>query len=232
MLVLTGAMLQLSPMPQGTPISAFEVQEIMARFNGHRKQGKPIMESCELVAKYTGRPVETIWAVIRRLRPTTGIASDYIRAQAFKLAHRVVAQASVEQAIDILSRPNIGVIDPIKKGESGSGGFYLSVQTGSCGAVKMGVMAGGMTPQLPGAINEQPTPNPDDEAIPIGDSISFFGRRTRTILSEGKVGRGSPFKRGDPRRPNRGRGVRKSKAGLVDQPQEPQTVDFDKDFPE
>lgn len=217
-------------MPKGSPIPAYEVQEIMARFNQHRAQNKSIMESCELIGKHLQRDTTTIWAVIRRLRPTSGIAGDYIRANAFKLAHRVVEQASVEQALDILSRPNIGVLEPIKKGEVGGGGFYLSVQSDSCGAVKVGVAMPGLNPAQ-GANHEQNNPYqlPEDTAqspevvreIPAdtGDSIAFFGRRTRSLLAKGPIGKGNAFKRGDERRPQRGAGIRKSQKSAPQQPE-------------
>ncbi len=181
-----------------------------------------MIQACEKIGKHLGRPHTTIWAVIRRLRPTTGIAGDYIKANAFKLAHRIVQHASVEQSIDILSRPNIGVLEPIKKGEVGGGGFYLSVQSDSCGAVKVGVaMPGsGPAPQLTGAVNEQETSTPiEPELIDVKEDAGFFGRGTRRALAEGSFGKGNPLKRGDARRPNRGAGILKSKKGTDGQAQ-------------
>lgn len=213
-------------MPRGTPIPAYEVQEIMARFNQHRKAGKSIMESCDLIANHLQRDSTTIWAVVRRLRPTNGIAQDYIRANAFTLAHRVIQNASVEQSIDILSRPNIGVLEPIKKGESGGGGFYLSVQSDSCGAVRVGVAIPGNNINPAQEMTNGQAHNPDQfnegdagesvHEVPAdtGDSRAFsFGRITRRALAAGNIGKGNAYKRGDERRPNRGQGVRKSQKG-------------------
>lgn len=209
-------------MPQGQPIPAYEVQEILARFRQHKAMGKGTMEACELIGKTHGRAHTTIWAVIKRLTPTTGLAADYIKAQAYRLAHKIVKEGSVEQAIDVLSRPNIGVLEPIKKGEIGGGGFYLSVQSDSCGAVKVGVAMPGNNPtQIQGVVHEQEVL---DDPLPshTGDGDAYFGRITRRALAEGGIGKGNAYKRGDGRRPNRGTGVRSSKKGADEPTEQPQ----------
>jgi hypothetical protein len=123
----------------------------------------------ELVGEETGFDWKVIQRVWRMFQPTTGLAVDYIRARAFKLARKVVKDASVSEAMDILSRPNIGVLEPIKKQESGHvGGFIMSVQSDSLGAVSVGVAFGQQpqTLQLPaGQIEDDGASAPSDSYI-------------------------------------------------------------------
>lgn len=113
------------------------------------KEGKYGMMHCyRLVAEKTGFDEKTVARVWRMMQPTTGLATDFLKARAFRLARKVVRDASVDQALDILSRPNIGVLDPIKKQEGGPGGFFISVTADSCGAVNVGI-AGGSMPEFP-----------------------------------------------------------------------------------
>jgi hypothetical protein len=120
-----------------------DIEEILALFKKYRKAGYGIMEACRKVQADTEVPYETVYHVQRRFRPTTDAATDYIRANSLRLAMRVVRKANVEQAIGILSRPNIGVLDP--QGESGVGGgrmFQIGVSVDSLGSVKVGVQIG------------------------------------------------------------------------------------------
>lgn len=118
-----------------------------------RVQSKDIgmMHLYELVAEETGFDAKTVYRVWRMMQPTTGLAVDFIRARAFKLARKIVQDASVSEAMDILSRPNIGVLEPIKKGPEGGGGFFISVSADSCGAVNVGIGAAQPQAALPPA---------------------------------------------------------------------------------
>lgn len=117
------------------------------------------MESCEAVALEFGRDKTTIYNVMRRFEPTNEVAEAYLKAQALRLAVRVVREANPEQAIDILSRKNMGVIAPKAEEGAGGGGFFLSVQADSCGAVKIGVAT-----QAPMFQQEGQTEDADREA--------------------------------------------------------------------
>lgn len=127
-------------------------QELMKRFRYHRRKGKRIMEACEAVADKMGLDPKTVWAVQNRLQPTTGLATDMLRAGAANLMGRVLRKANVDQAIDLLERANIGVLAP-KKDMGGTGGsqFIIGVSADSLGAVKVGVQIGPAQPpkQLP-----------------------------------------------------------------------------------
>lgn len=81
-----------------------------------------------------GRGLATIKRLISKYHPTTALAERYIKANAMTLATRVVRHASVEEAVDVLSRPNVGVLQPNKTG--GGLGIFLSVNADSCGGVK------------------------------------------------------------------------------------------------
>ena len=126
-------------MPRGIPISAEEIQHILDLFNDSRKRGRSLMDSYTLVGQQVQRDPKVIAGLIQRLRPTTDLAKMYFRAKAFKMAKRIVKKASPAELIDVLQRPSIGVLDPIKKIDTGPGGFFLSVNAESCGSVKVGV---------------------------------------------------------------------------------------------
>lgn len=123
-------------------IREHEIEEIMRRFKGYRKRHN-IMEACRRVEADMGIPAKTIYEVQMRMRPTTEIATQYLKSQSLKLAMRVVRKANVDQAIGILSRPNIGVLDPQGEGAVGGGRqFMIGVAMDSLGSVKVGVQIG------------------------------------------------------------------------------------------
>src|SRR5438874_2067965 len=124
------------------PVPPHIAAQIFMRFKQLRKQGEHVMPACEIIAKELGEnfSVKTVWGVVDRLRPTDQLASVYLKSQAMRLAIRLVKQADAAQAMELLSRPSIGVIAPKARENSGGGdgGFFLSVQVDSCGAVKVG----------------------------------------------------------------------------------------------
>lgn len=102
----------------------------------------------ELADLFEGKyHVNSIASVIARYQPTTELAQVILKKGAMRLAARIVRRANVTEAIDVLSRPNIGVLDPIKKQEGG-GGFIMSITAESCGTVKVGVAIAG-PPEAP-----------------------------------------------------------------------------------
>lgn len=121
-----------------------DIAEIIERMKVLRKRRVPLMEACRRVADDMGITHTSVYEVVRRMRPTTEVATEYLRSQSLKLAMRVVRKANVEQAMSLLSRPNIGVLDP--QGEGGGGGgrqFIVGVAMDSLGSVKVGVQIGG-----------------------------------------------------------------------------------------
>lgn len=69
--------------------------------------------------------------------PRASLAADYLRARALDLAMRVVEEANVEEAIDILSRPNIGVLEPVLKAQNQPKiGIITNINTHTLGGVQ------------------------------------------------------------------------------------------------
>lgn len=135
------------------PIDAETRAEILARFKKYRAQGIAKTEAYRRLGEQFHRDWKVIGAVIQRLLPTTDLAVATIKARAFKMAKRLVREADPSQIMDILSRPNIGVLDPIKKVDGGAGGFIIGVSVESCGAVRVGVSHG--------------LPQPTRESVPV-----------------------------------------------------------------
>lgn len=115
------------------------------------------------VSAETGWPPTMILRVHRGLASTTNAATQLFRARAVRMAQKVLRKADPAQLIDILSRPNIGVLEPIKKEAApGAGGFFLSVQAEACGAVNVAV-----SPTLPAPLQlREAEPSPQPESAP------------------------------------------------------------------
>lgn len=105
----------------------------------HGKQIPTLKGVYELVGDKLGYEWKVIGRVYRMMQPTTMAAADLIRARAFRMTSKLVRTANNEQIIDILSRPNIGVLDPIKKGDGGGAGIFIGVDAGTCGAVSVSI---------------------------------------------------------------------------------------------
>lgn len=118
-----------------------DIQDLMALFKKYRKT-LSITDACERVAHDMNLDPKTVYSIQRRFRPTTDIATDYIKGNALKLAMRVVKKANVDQAIGILSRPNIGVLEQASSGGDSGKGFVIGVAVDSLGGVKVGVGIG------------------------------------------------------------------------------------------
>jgi len=101
------------------------------------ERGRMPSQVVRLVAKRYGKHEGSIWKLLSKYRrPTTKAATWYLRTQAFAMAQNIVEKGSPADHIDVLSRPNIGVLEPIKKvGGEGGSGLFISVQVGSCGGV-------------------------------------------------------------------------------------------------
>lgn len=120
-----------------------DIAEVIACFKKHRQRGLAVMAACNRVQADMGVNAATVYTWVRRMRSTSDVATQYLQASSLKLAMRVVRKANVEQAIGILSRPNIGVLDPA--GEGGVGGgrqFTIGVAMDSLGSVKVGLQIG------------------------------------------------------------------------------------------
>lgn len=117
-------------------IPRLEVAEILKLYKFYKERELGTKAACEEVCKVYPYQWTTIYALVKRLEPTTGLAQTYIKAGALRLAKRIVAKASVAESIEVLSRPNIGVLES-RQQATGGGGFFLSISKDSCGAFKM-----------------------------------------------------------------------------------------------
>lgn len=130
-------------MPMNVRLREADIQEVMALFKRYRLT-YGINAACKKVEEKTEVPWQTVYTIQRRFRPTTALAEDHLKASALKLAMRVVRKANVEQAIGILSRPNIGVLASDSGGGDGGGrSFMIGVAVDGLGSVKVGMQVGG-----------------------------------------------------------------------------------------
>lgn len=85
-------------------------------------------KSVKDVAKEFGRAETTIRELIRRYKPTTTLARATLLAKASELVDTVLEKADVDQMIDLLQRPNMGVLEPVAaKGGAGGGGNNVGI---------------------------------------------------------------------------------------------------------
>lgn len=111
-------------------------------------QGALLTYAYKYVARGWAVHPATIAEVWKRHRSTAKLATMKIQARASQIVEKIIDKAPTSELIDILSRPNIGVLEPIKSGGQG-GGFIVSVSADSCGGVKMAVAGGFEPPALP-----------------------------------------------------------------------------------
>jgi hypothetical protein len=129
-----------------------QISHILKLYKRLAHKGYTLGEACRQIAPLYDRHVDTIINLVRRLTSdTTEVAGHYMKSNALRLAMRVVRDANVQQSMDILERPNMGVLAPKKAAGEGSRGFFLTVSADSCGAVKASV---GMIEGGPNAIQE------------------------------------------------------------------------------
>lgn len=175
----------VEPAERGSRIPHYQLQEILTRFDYWRKRGKGLQECYELIGQEVGRSTKVIGVTINRHRPTAGAARLYLQNRAYALARKLVRDADAPLILELLSRPSLGVIDPVQKTGGGEGGFFLSVTADSCGAVKIGVATQQALPAAPdptAPLNpfEEKTDVQDVPPEGIGDRPRTFGRSQTT----------------------------------------------------
>lgn len=113
------------------------------------------------------RDWKTIAGAVNRLMPTVDLAKMRLRAGASRMARRIINRGSTSELIDVLSRPNIGVLDPIKSEKGQGGGFFMSVEMDSLGAVRIGAAQSALPqPSQPLLdVGEAPSAPPDEAYI-------------------------------------------------------------------
>lgn len=130
-------------MSKGVRIPLQEIDIMLSAYKRQAGQVPRMQIYQDLYELFEGKyHVNSIASVIQRYQPTTNIAEVILKKGAARLAVRIVRRANVTEAIDVLSRPNIGVLDPIKKMEGG-GSFIMSITAESCGTVKVGMAIAG-----------------------------------------------------------------------------------------
>lgn len=106
------------------------------------QKGTPIRE----IARMFGRDFATVTKLLKGLKSSTTLARAMVAARSAELVARVLEKADVDQAIDILQRANVGVLEPLAKGGGGGGnhvGILVSVSPGSLPAVDSTVYTDG-----------------------------------------------------------------------------------------
>jgi hypothetical protein len=103
-------------------------------------------EICKLIEKGTTNEeiaLLTGWSALEvrdtraRFYPTKGLAERYLKANALRMAIRIVEESDVSETIDILSRPNIGVLAPaIKPGSNPNIGIFTNISLDSLGSIQ------------------------------------------------------------------------------------------------
>jgi hypothetical protein len=134
-------------LPALSPTNQKRLASVMLTYRELMRRGMSKDEACVQIADQHQTTPVAIEKIIDRFSPTTSLAQDYFRANALRMAVRVVRKANVAEAVDVLSRPNIGVLAPkAGDGSTGPSGFFLSVQSDTCGALKIstGVVADGI----------------------------------------------------------------------------------------
>lgn len=137
-------------MAQGVKTDHIQQEEVLGLWKQHRSRLADGMKRGEIyqeIALRTRLHIATVADIIRRNTPTVNLAQSYLKAKAMRLAYRIVKKATVAEAMDVLSRPNIGVLAPAKQATGGNGGFFLSVQAESLGGVKVGMAVLDSPPQ-------------------------------------------------------------------------------------
>lgn len=140
-----GADEPISMVPEGTieasrkprvNIEEEEALDILEMLETSLKKGYSAAQTYRYIARGLGRHPKTIENFIRRHRSTVGLAQMKLRANAAKIVDKIIDKAPTHELIDVISRPNIGVLEPTKKQELTNNGFILNVQVDSLGAVK------------------------------------------------------------------------------------------------
>lgn len=138
----------MATIPQGVPIRRTKLGQTSYDYRDDEEtehivnmlaSGKSTLEA----AAASGWSFEQVRTIRAQYFPTTGLAQHYLRANALTLAKRIVLEANVEEAVDILSRPNLGVLRPHEKpGAVAPTQVLTSVRPEHLGGVQVAVMVG------------------------------------------------------------------------------------------
>jgi hypothetical protein len=115
-----------------------EALDILSLFKKSAAKGYAPAQIYRYIGRCQGRHPKTIENFLRRHRSTVELAQIKLKASASKIVQKVIEKAPTHELIDLLSRPNIGVLEPMKKQDITNNGFIINVQADSLGAVKVG----------------------------------------------------------------------------------------------
>lgn len=98
-------------------------------------------KSVAAIADIIERTSDTVRKFVNSMSDTTHLATLTVKHRAVEVMGKVLDKGSTAELIDVLSRPNIGVLAPAEKPGSGGGKFDIQVSVGvaSLGAMKAGV---------------------------------------------------------------------------------------------
>lgn len=164
------------------PIEEEEQLDILSLMEESLAKGFTIEATYKYIAKVQGRSPEAIKYFLKKLRSTKTLAKMKLEAGLSKMVDRVIEKAPTTELIDILSRPNIGILEPAKRGGEQTG-FVLSVQADTCGSVKVGVAAG--VSLTPGAAHGEVMDRPIPAALAQGTRDTDTNGRSSTQESDG-----------------------------------------------
>lgn len=122
---------------RGTHFSKETISEILLHYDGFIKEGLPKTQAYKQTAAALELDWKSVAAVTYRFRSTVDLGKALLKSHAAKMAMKVIRHGTVQEHIDVLSRPGIGVLEPAQKGNIGGGGFFLAIDVGTCGAVKV-----------------------------------------------------------------------------------------------
>lgn len=91
-----------------------------------RQRGK----SVAAIADTIERSPATVRSFLSKYTDTTPMAEAILRKGAVVMAANIVKRGTVSEHIDVLSRPNIGVLKPVDKAGANSGGFSIHLSVG------------------------------------------------------------------------------------------------------
>lgn len=97
-----------------------------------KEAGKSVGE----IAYVVKRNVSTVSRYLAGMMDSSLLARMTLKAGASTLAERIIRKADVKESIEVLSRPDMGVLKPAERAGGGGGmGIRVSVGVASCGTV-------------------------------------------------------------------------------------------------
>lgn len=113
------------------------IADIIDEYEAAKKvPGTSEWDAYKAAAQAVGVTAAMVQQHVKALRSTVRLAKMKILAKSSAMVDKIVEKAPTNELIDILSRPNVGVLEPAQKGQQSNGGFILSVAMDSCGAVR------------------------------------------------------------------------------------------------